>query len=55
MLIRCAIGDAAGAMLTEIDFEYVLLPQECFLNAVGLELMPDSFRRHFGGPHAPRR
>jgi acyl-coenzyme A thioesterase PaaI-like protein len=47
-LIRCAIRDAAGAVLTEIDFEYVLLPQERFMKAVGLNAMPEHFRRHFG-------
>jgi hypothetical protein len=48
MLIRGAISDPAGVVLTEIDFEYLLLPQERFLQAVGLPAMPDSFRRHFG-------
>ena len=48
LLIRCAIRDAASVVLTEIDFEYVLLPQERFLKAVGMEAMPDSYRRHFG-------
>jgi len=47
--IRCAIRDPAGVVLTEVDFEYLLLPQERFLKAVGLEAMPDSYRRHFGG------
>ena len=49
LLIRCAIRDGTGVVLTEIDFEYVLLPQERFLKAVGLNAMPDHFRRHFGG------
>ena len=48
LLIRCAIRDAADVVLTEIDFEYLLLPQERFMKAVGLEAMPDSYRRHFG-------
>ena len=48
MLIRGAISDPAGVVLTEIDFEYLLLPQERFLQAAGLPAMPDSFRRHFG-------
>jgi len=48
LLIRGAIRDSAGAVLTEIDFEYLLLPQERFLKAVGLAAMPDSYRRHFG-------
>lgn len=50
LLIRGAIRDAAGVVLTEIDFEYVLLPQERFLKAVGLDTIPDSYRRHFGEP-----
>lgn len=48
LLIRGAIRDAAGVVLTEIDFEYLLLPQERFMKATGLEAMPDSYRRHFG-------
>lgn len=49
LLIRCAIRDTAGVVLTEIDFEYLLLPQERFLKATGLSTMPDSYRRHFSG------
>ncbi len=48
LLIRGAIRDAAGVVLTEIDFEYILLPQERFMKMVGLDAMPDSYRRHFG-------
>lgn len=48
LLIRGAIRDPAGEILTEIDFEYLLLPQQRFLQAIGLEAMPDSYRRHFG-------
>lgn len=48
LLIRTGIRDAAGAVLTEIDFEYILLPQDRFMQAVGLNAMPDSYRRHFG-------
>ncbi len=48
LLIRCAIRDAAGVVLTEVDFEYVLLPRDRFLKATGLPAIPDTFRRHFG-------
>ena len=48
MLIHADIRDGAGIVLTEIDFEYVVLPQEKFMKAVGLPTMPDSYRRHFG-------
>jgi acyl-coenzyme A thioesterase PaaI-like protein len=47
-LIHTEIRDGAGALLTEIDFEYVVLPEERFMKAVGIEVMPDSYRRHFG-------
>jgi hypothetical protein len=48
LLIRCAIRDPAGVVLTEIDFEYLLLPLERFMKAVGLNAMPEHFRRYFG-------
>ena len=48
LLIHADIRDAAGVVLTEVDFEYVLLPQDRFMKAVGLTAMPDSYRRHFG-------
>ena len=48
ILIQTEIRDADGTLLTEVDFEYVLLPQERFMNAVGITTMPDSYRRHFG-------
>jgi acyl-coenzyme A thioesterase PaaI-like protein len=46
--IKAAILDASGAPLTEADFEYVMLPQEKFKKAVGIDQMPDTYRRHFG-------
>jgi len=48
ILIHTEIRDAEGTLLTEVDFEYVLLPQERFMQAVGISAMPDSYRRHFG-------
>jgi len=48
LLIHTEIRDVEGAPLTEIDFEYVMLPQERFMKAVGIDAMPDSYRRHFG-------
>ena len=48
ILIHTEIRDADGTLLTEVDFEYVLLPQERFMQAVGISAMPDSYRRHFG-------
>jgi acyl-coenzyme A thioesterase PaaI-like protein len=47
-LIHTEIRDAAGVVLTEVDFEYVLLPPERFMKAVGVTAMPDTYRRHFG-------
>lgn len=48
LLIRGEIRGADGLVLTEIDFEYVLLPQERFMKTAGLDAMPDTYRRHFG-------
>ena len=48
LMIRCAIRDPAGVVLTEVDFDYVLLPQDRFLKATGFPEIPDTFRRHFG-------
>jgi acyl-coenzyme A thioesterase PaaI-like protein len=48
LLIHTEIRDATGMLLTEIDFEYVMLPQERFMKAVAIDVMPDSYRRHFG-------
>jgi acyl-coenzyme A thioesterase PaaI-like protein len=48
LAIKTAIVDEAGASLTEADFEYVMLPQDKFKKAVGIDQMPDSYRRHFG-------
>jgi acyl-coenzyme A thioesterase PaaI-like protein len=50
LLIHTEIRDVEGNLLTEVDFEYVLLPQERFMKAVALDAIPESFRRHFGEP-----
>ena len=50
LFIQAAILDETGAHLTQADFEYVMLPQEKFKKAVGIEVMPDNYRRHFGEP-----
>ena len=47
-LIRGELRDPDGELLTQVDFDYVLVPQERFMQAVGLEAMPDTYRRHFG-------
>ena len=49
-LIHTEIRDAEGQLVTLIDFEYVLLPQDRFMKAVGIDVMPDTYRRHFGEP-----
>lgn len=46
--IQSSIVDADGNTLSEADFEYVLLPKERFKKAVGIDALPDSYRRHFG-------
>ena len=48
LLIHTEIRDDAGVLLTEVDFEYVVLPVERFMKAAALEVMPDTYRRHFG-------
>jgi acyl-coenzyme A thioesterase PaaI-like protein len=47
-MIRGELRDPEGLLLTQIDFDYVLVPQGMFMKTVGLEQMPDSYRRHFG-------
>jgi len=47
-LIHTEIRDAEGLLLTVVEFEYVILPQERFMKAVGIDVMPDTYRRHFG-------
>ena len=47
-LIRGELRDPDGLLLTQVDFDYVLVPQERFIKAVGLDAMPDTYRRHFG-------
>ena len=46
--VHTELRDAAGELLSEADFEYVLLPEERFMKAVGIDVMPDSYRHHFG-------
>jgi len=48
LAIHTEIRDADGTLLTEIDFEYVTLPQDRFLAAVGIAALPECYRRHFG-------
>ena len=48
LLIHTEIRDDAGVLLTEVDFEYALLPLDRFMKAAGLDVMPDSYRHHFG-------
>ena len=47
-LIHGELRDPEGLLLTQVDFEYVLVPQAMFMKAVGLSAMPDTYRRHFG-------
>jgi len=46
--IRGELRDPEGLLLTQVDFDYVLVPQTMFMKAVGLDRMPDTYRRHFG-------
>jgi hypothetical protein len=46
--IHTELLDARGEMLSEADFEYVMLPPDRFKKAVALDELPDAYRRHFG-------
>jgi acyl-coenzyme A thioesterase PaaI-like protein len=46
-LIRGRIHDPKGELLTEIDFDYIALPEDRFRTAVGIEELPEGWRRHF--------
>ena len=48
LLIHTEIRDPEGMLLTEVDFEYAMLPLDRFMKAAGIDEMPDSYRRHFG-------
>lgn len=48
VLIHTELRNAGGEVLSEADFEYVLLPAAQFQKLVGLDELPDAFRRHFG-------
>lgn len=37
-----------GTRCSEATFEYVTLPEDRFKQAVGVDVMPDAYRRHFG-------
>jgi acyl-coenzyme A thioesterase PaaI-like protein len=45
--IQTSIVDAEGNALSEADFDYVLLPEDRFKKAVGIDALPDSYARHF--------
>ena len=46
--IRTEIRDEADALLTVADFEYVVVPEVTFRKMVGIDELPESYRRHFG-------
>ena len=46
--IKTAIRDASGEVLSEADFDYVLVPQAKFRHVAGLDRLPEHYVRHFG-------
>lgn len=46
--IRAEIRSSAGELLSEADFEYVMMPEEKFRKLVNISALPDGYRRHFG-------
>jgi acyl-coenzyme A thioesterase PaaI-like protein len=47
-LIKTGIVDSAGEVLSEADYEYMLVPQDKFKRVAGIEELPDHYVRHFG-------
>jgi len=45
--IKCEIRDVAGQLLTDGDFEYVLVPEKKFCGIVGVQQLPSWYERHF--------
>jgi acyl-coenzyme A thioesterase PaaI-like protein len=46
--IKAAIRDTKGDVLSEADFDYVLVPQAKFQHVAGLDRLPEHYLRHFG-------
>ncbi|MCC7385174.1 MAG: PaaI family thioesterase [Deltaproteobacteria bacterium] len=46
--IRAEIRSAGGELLSEAMFDYVALPIEKFMKVVGVDAIPEHYRRHFG-------
>jgi acyl-coenzyme A thioesterase PaaI-like protein len=46
--IKTAILDGEKNVLSEAEFDYILMPQDRFKKAVGINEMPEGYRRHFG-------
>lgn len=48
LLIHTELRSGQGELYSQADFEYVLLAEPSFRRVVGVDVMPDSYRRHFG-------
>jgi acyl-coenzyme A thioesterase PaaI-like protein len=48
VIIRTALLEDEATTLSEADFDYVLMPQERFKPTLGIDVMPDPYRHHFG-------
>jgi acyl-coenzyme A thioesterase PaaI-like protein len=48
LLIHTELRSSGGELYSQADFEYVLLPEASFKRVVGVDTLPDSYRRHFG-------
>ena len=46
--IRTELTSESGDVLTIADFEYSTVPESTFRRMMGIDELPDSFRRHFG-------
>lgn len=47
-LVRAAIREPHGEVLSECDYEYVLVSHEKFTRVAGIDRVPDHYLRHFG-------
>ena len=47
-LIKTGIVGPDGEVLSEADYEYVLVPQDKFKRVAGIDQLPDHYVRHFG-------
>jgi len=48
LVIGTELRNTRGELLSDAEFEYVMLPPDRFKKAVAIDRLPDTYRRHFG-------